>query len=363
MKYVYILILGVLSYYRAASQVKVVDSQTKEPIPYAHIVASDGSLLGTSNEKGYFSKDVVLIKEYSEKDTLVIQHISFKNFSIAAVDFSNSEELMMTPQRYALKEIVVSNKQPEYLVLKGYFRSYQFDDSVARYFTDGIVEYVIKLNGSNRLTFNLMECRSYRNEEIEKREKKRAVTMTIAGIPYIEAKAGLLAMGKKYSEDGDSAAIRILKQNKEVGSIRVKRNARRIYLDVDMVAPEQEKVNSLFNYTSLIKSMLINEVYQGLSVGDISKANLLGRKEYRKILFKHKKDKMFTSIDTIHEFYATEFRYSSKDDLKQMKQKSFFGLYKSSYSSALDLFIKDNHIPPINENIASHFDRELTLYQ
>jgi hypothetical protein len=51
MKYVYILILGVLFYYRAASQVKVVDSQTKEPIPYAHIVASDGSLLGTSNEK------------------------------------------------------------------------------------------------------------------------------------------------------------------------------------------------------------------------------------------------------------------------------------------------------------------------
>ena len=42
-----------------------------------------------------------------------------------------------------LQDVTISGKQPKFVRLKGYFRSYQHNDSLLKYYVDGIVEYYI----------------------------------------------------------------------------------------------------------------------------------------------------------------------------------------------------------------------------
>lgn len=51
-----------------------------------------------------------------------------------------------------LEDVNVTGKRPHFIRLKGYYRSYQTNDSVMKYFNDGIVEYYINLkNGKTDL--------------------------------------------------------------------------------------------------------------------------------------------------------------------------------------------------------------------
>ena len=44
-----------------------------------------------------------------------------------------------------LEDVNVTVNRPHFISLKGYYRSYQTNDSVMKYFNDGIVEYYINL--------------------------------------------------------------------------------------------------------------------------------------------------------------------------------------------------------------------------
>ncbi len=44
-----------------------------------------------------------------------------------------------------LQDVTINGKQPKFVRLKGYFRSYQHNDSLLKYYEDGIVEYYINL--------------------------------------------------------------------------------------------------------------------------------------------------------------------------------------------------------------------------
>ena len=51
-----------------------------------------------------------------------------------------------------LEDVNVTGNRPHFIRLKGYYRSYQTNDSVMKYFNDGIVEYYINLkNGKTDL--------------------------------------------------------------------------------------------------------------------------------------------------------------------------------------------------------------------
>ena len=51
-----------------------------------------------------------------------------------------------------LWDVNVTGTRPHYVRLKGYYRSYQTNDSIMKYYNDGIVEYYINLkNGKTDL--------------------------------------------------------------------------------------------------------------------------------------------------------------------------------------------------------------------
>jgi hypothetical protein len=358
MKYIYIAILSILLNNQVIAQIKVLDSKTKEMIPFAHIIASNGNLLGTSNGNGLFNKLDLLDESLASNDTLVIQHVAYENLKISTQDFLLRQELLMTPRNYSIKEVVISNKQPEYLVLKGYFRCYGFDDSSALYFTDGIAEFYFRMGSKNRRWefFKLIEARTYRNESrIKRYYKTRFLEITQNGLPAINSHSSLASLGSTSTRD--SLGVKIHASPEGLAKVKSTNNRTSMYIEF---APFHSKLLGM-EEKSLARN--ISEVYQSPSLEGSNVANLITKKDFVSILFKRKKWKNYIAKLIVEEFYTLDSQHLTKKQVKELKLNRFSELQKSSYTDLLDKTIIDNEIPAINENISKHFEKELTLYR
>ncbi len=85
---------------------KIVDSITKEPVPYATILYKKSGMI--SNEEGRFS--FLYRKDSKPTDTLTISCIGFKTIAKPLNQFTDSL-IYLAPKAIALKEVVLSDKQ------------------------------------------------------------------------------------------------------------------------------------------------------------------------------------------------------------------------------------------------------------
>lgn len=76
-----------------------------------------------------------------------------------------------------LQDVTISGKQPKFVRLKGYYRSYQHNDSLLKYYVDGIVEYYINLK-NEKVYLRKYGCRYLRNKELISKDKKRAFMLS-----------------------------------------------------------------------------------------------------------------------------------------------------------------------------------------
>jgi hypothetical protein len=60
---------------------------------------------------------------------------------------------------------------------------------------------------------------------------------------------------------------------------------------------------------------------------------MVNRKEYRKILFKHKQEKSFAEIDVFHEFCVVDVSFITKREYKKVNTTKHFGLKQSTFYS------------------------------
>ena len=98
-----------------------------------------------------------------------------------------------------LEDVNVTGNRPHFIRLKGYYRSYQTNDSVMKYFNDGIVEYYINLkNGKTDL--NAYSKRNLHNSRLVSEDKKRAFMVSDKGTfrPWPEEKTLIEQYRKKY---------------------------------------------------------------------------------------------------------------------------------------------------------------------
>lgn len=350
-----------------SSQTRLTDRQDNSPIPFAQLFSEGGRLVGTSNINGVINLNS-LSKFIIGNDHIIVEHISYNSLSIAYDSLKNMDTLYLNERAVFLPEVTVSAPpgKPDILVLKGYYRSYQLEDSIPKYYTDGIVEYFISLGKKRPLRMNVLEHRTFRNEELVKKEKQRAymVSMVSAGVPYIYSLTVIQELGKRYSVKRLSENEYVIRYDSStVGIVRINKPLNRIQVDVDLIAPQQAKTEKLFNYISKITHIDITANYSFQKLSKLSKENLESRKEYRRIYFKHKKDKKFTKIDVIDEFYVLKKWYLTKADMKNIKTSTDFGLMRStSFSSDYWKILEKNYIPKLNKNIQKLLGTTLKPY-
>ena len=147
MKNIYFLLLILISFNIKAQskKVKIIDSISFEPIPFATIFFSNNNGI-ISDEDGLFE---LIPEQYSKKDSLFISSMGFepKQFSL---DIFNDSIIRLVPKTISLKNVVVTNNQ---------LSSNEIIDSVKLY---------IDKNYNFNITQNKLFFRQEFNQELEK---------------------------------------------------------------------------------------------------------------------------------------------------------------------------------------------------
>ncbi len=110
-KYIFIIILNILFLNLLAQRTisgTVVDSKTKEPIPYA-MVSVKGNEIGIySDDKGFFK-----LEKVNNEDSILISHLSYINQTYMATSLKQNCNIKLEGKNFELKEIIVlENKYP-----------------------------------------------------------------------------------------------------------------------------------------------------------------------------------------------------------------------------------------------------------
>ena len=100
---------------------KLIDADSKNPIPYAHITISD--VVGVvSNEEGYFS---LHLNENFKNETVQISALGYETLKISVKDFKSETEILMKTTDLVLDEVVVGNFNNPNLIINKYVENAQ----------------------------------------------------------------------------------------------------------------------------------------------------------------------------------------------------------------------------------------------
>lgn len=338
----------------SSQEIFLKDSQTGRGIPFANIISNDGKLVGLSNINGNINKTKVLksLKERSNK--FIIQHLSYDNYSVSVENFKDADTLIMNKRQNLLPEVTAipeNKKAYDYIVITGYYRCYQLEDSITKYYKDGVVEFYIPKKGKS-IKRLLLNSRSFLNKELIEQQKTRKFMVNINGtvIPYLEQGSILDELGRQYTTKEYQGEKLIYRSDSVIGAIRLNSSRGLINIYADLIAPQKEEIHSLFNYTSRITNINISENYWGEEISPCSKSDLESKKEYRKLFFKHKKDKSETAIDIISELYIVDKKYVSKEEYSK-KKKVADQPYSSVFSNEYWNDLSKYNIPQLSEPI------------
>ena len=147
MRHIYFLLLVLISFNVKAQskKVKIIDSISFEPVPFATIFFSNNNGI-ISNENGFFE---LVSEQFSKKDSLFISSMGFesKQFSL---DIFNDSIIRLSPKTISLKNVIVTNNQ---------LSSVEIIDSVKLY---------IERNYNFGITENKLFFRQEFNQDLEK---------------------------------------------------------------------------------------------------------------------------------------------------------------------------------------------------
>lgn len=147
MKQIYFLLLVLISFNLKAQskKIKIIDSISFEPVPFATIFFSNNNGI-ISDEDGLFE---LIPEQYSKKDSLFVSSMGFepKQFSL---DIFNDSIIRLVPKTISLKNVVVTNNQ---------LSSNEIIDSVKLY---------IDKNYNFNITENKLFFRQEFNQELKK---------------------------------------------------------------------------------------------------------------------------------------------------------------------------------------------------
>src|SRR6218665_3496969 len=307
------------------SQVKITD-EAHNPIPYVYIISSGGSVEGISDLNG-----IITINNGTSihsHDSIEISHISYKRKKLIWSDFIGKRQITL-----------IKNKE-EYLVLKGYFRSYQLNDKTPCAFMDGIVEYFLPVNKkSNKLRLNLIENRTFRKPGMYD------VTGDRTGPLCIISKNVLSELGDYRLIDSTALDCKILYKNDTIGKVSNNISQRQIEVSADVISPKRPYSRSILDYHVRFMQHSVTEIYNKAgSVWD-EPSNLLTRIEYQNQMVSQGKKMTPIQVESIHEFYVLERRYIEKSEIKNINISGYTGPRTTKLASAFWEKLEEQGIP------------------
>ncbi len=318
-----ILVAFILS---ANAQVQVFDSYNNNPISNVKIFSKDGRILAISNLKGEISISKV---EFSKNDSIEIYHSNYASQKMIWIDISRNSKIYLNPDSVIkLKEVVLTTKKPEYLLLTGYFISYQIIDDVALSFSDGIIEYYINMNKNKVTNSRIIESRTFKNNDSIKAFSNRKGNSTfniLSTIPPFSFEEEVLLNEWGNYEIDQSGNIK--RKNTEIG--RIEKNSDTSEFTIEYNSPQNTKKTSILGITSIIKNKTIFEKFNS-PTPRLEKIASLGKYYNSDIT----KKGVTINYELIQDFYLIESEYLSKENFKNYQIKTETNEHNNPYAGS-----------------------------
>lgn len=327
--------------------VYVVDEVDGKAVPYAQIVDEKGVTVGFTDERGALPRNI-------NEGKVTVQHLSYLPKEVERSDLGNDTCIRLTPRKYSLAEVTVAPKDNDYIHLRTYFRSYQLNDSCLKYFKDGFADFFIKLKGK-KVKRVVSLARVLENEKLMSVDKKRANMLVDKYIttPYLE-KYTLLERLKKEGcgYQADSTLAYLWRDEARVGVVKKDTANHLCTVAYDALENKGERKGTLFGYTTRLVDNYQTEVYK--DAGDVYKSyiDLICKRGYRKLFYKHKKDAKEQMVEVVDELYVLNGECVSADRMKDIVS----GL--ESTESATSVSTLD--VPPLSEHLMHVLRTEMT---
>lgn len=223
---------------------------------------------------------------------------------------------------HTLQDVNVTETRPHYVRMKGYYRSYQHNDSTLKYFVDGIVEYYINLK-NGKVDLNKYARRNLRNNILVSQDRKRAFSYNDQGTfrPWPEGKTFIELCRKQYTLKDSLGTQYIMLGDKPIGRISKSSTSEKdstyhsrgiCQVEINLIPTYKNLTHNIFGFTQEdIKDDFV-ESYQLSPEDYYSFKDLLAQKTDKSYLFSYKKDTHKQLIHVITELYITEKEYAAK---------------------------------------------------
>ncbi|SEF90475.1 peptidase associated/transthyretin-like domain-containing protein [Sphingobacterium lactis] len=339
-------------------QVLLVDSITNEPIVGATIYSNDGLSLDVSDING-----IIDISKYNT-DRILIQHVSYESKEISTKMLSKSKTIIVSPRNIQLESILVQDPNKyDYVVLKGYFRTYFIFNNKPNYFYDGIIEYYIPIKNQRKVYHKLLEYRYFQNNE-SVNDYVHIFGISLSFPPKIfplESKSSInqIPKGVNHIDKGDK--IFFMKDGLNMGFIQ-KTKSGNIQFYFDKVPPQKKISRTLFKIKGELYRGLTIENYSETDIKNPSLKNLINGTRLAIGAVQIKKEHGFIPMETFEEFYVIERSYLQKADVDKLKKSFTKSIYldtKSNYSREFWKDLKDYNISPLSNNILKQLNTVL----
>lgn len=346
-------------------QIFFVDSTDHTPISGVNIYTRYGDLIGFSNKDGQFDLlDGIQVKD-EDLLGLAAQHISYQTKNINIPSLKTKFTVLLNPRSTKLQEVIISPKNADVIVLKGYFRSLETFNKKNKYFIEGLMEYYIPSNGQ-KSRFRLLDYRVFCDSVIVRDyDDKMGSFFLVSHIVEIPFKH-ILKNSKIYSIEKKQPNLSyIMKNEKQAGTISYNKDGESMQIFIDQVLPDTILKDKIFRLEINTKQKVQVENYSSLEIEKANLYHLLNIYQHEVATIKLKAEFGHLPYEILSEFYILDRNFMSSDNFKKMKKQLSSNSYKSpnksKYSNEFWKNLDQYDIPPINNGLLNQLYQNLKL--
>ena len=350
------------------AQIQILDAEKHILIPYVEIYSSDGDLIGLSDNKGIVSSDYIEIIRQLEKDYISFNHISYNEIIIPNDDFDLLQTIKMTPKLFTLDEVQViarrKARKKEYIKIDGYYRSFQINDDIVKYYEEGMVSYYLSSDATK--VWNVVsENRSFINKNIKDKVRFVGLVVIWVGPPRLGNKLTIKYLEKKYDIQAAPERFKSFTINldqKKIGRIEPYQNQERSLLEITFINKDKPEEFRLFAYHMINEYDNRFAIYNTTSLDSMNNENLSYCKRITSGAFKHKKDKKYKHVEAIDEFFVIGSEIVQSKPKRKLLKRSGHKEY-SNYENEFWKEIKHPFYTPLPQGVKHALETYLTEFE
>lgn len=296
-----------------AQKVMLTDSISQNPVGYATVYDTNGTVIGRSDIGGH-----ICLQKGCE------YHISHISYEPKGFVHNGDSIILLSPSSFNLSEVSVTAKRKKYYHCKVYFRSIEHVDSCLKYYMDGIREFFIdtkskKVHLGNTITNYFMSKR----QDIAQKKRSMMIGDKYMALPYLDKNTLYEETVRDKKRNIESGII--YADSVSIGSQEVFLDKEEMLLSVDALYPKNALVTNLFGYTQVLSMHNQTELYQYRDFATPSIFNLKSSNRYRHLTLTHKKENIVRDIDVEDMFYVVEYEYTDtrESSLSELLQEDY----------------------------------------